>query len=359
MPLSPMQENDSVAERSSGVGSARPRRWPFPVWLACFYAGWALIVFGGGWWSEVTRHWPIAAAMAAGSYVAGSTPMGGGTIGFPILTLLLDQSADIGRTFSFAVQSIGMTSASIFILSTGKPVAWRLLLWTMLGATVGTPLGLALLAPIVPGTFVKVLFAVIWASFGVMTFVKVLEFSRVQGITPVTAAFDRVWGLTIGLAGGALIASLTGVGIDMLLYTALVLVRRSDLKIAIPTSVMIMSYTSLVGLASSVLLERADPQTYAISQEVYFNWMAAAPIVALGAPLGAFIVNIVSRVPTLIFVSVLCVGQFVWTCVDLRLGWGTVAWAVGGVAVANAAFHGLYLVGKRLSAGASSAAAAR
>ncbi len=362
------EESDAVRKRRTGeavdVFRALPRWWPFPLWLGAFYLVWALIVFGGGWWTTVTEHWQIAAAMAAGSYVAGSTPMGGGTIGFPILTLLLDQSADIGRTFSFAVQSIGMTSASIFILATGRPVALRLLRWSMIGAVIGTPIGLALLAPIVPGEIVKVLFAVVWASFGVMTLAKVFEFARVQGITPVEASFDRAWGLFIGVFGGLCVASLTGVGIDMLLYTALVLVRRADLRIAIPTSVVIMAFTSLVGLASSVILEQADPARYAISPEVFYNWMAAAPIVALGAPFGAFIVSIVSRTPTLIFVSILCIGQFIWTCVDLRLPFTTIAIASGGVVIANGVFHLLYRYGKRLAvraatAGASSAAAAR
>jgi hypothetical protein len=35
--------------------------------------------------------------MAFGSYVAGSTPMGGGTVGFPILVLLFDLPATLGR----------------------------------------------------------------------------------------------------------------------------------------------------------------------------------------------------------------------------------------------------------------------
>lgn len=47
---------------------------------------------------------------------------------------------------------------------------------------------------------------------------------------------------------------------------------------------------------------------------VYENWLAAAPVVALGAPLGVLVVNVVGRKPTLLFVAVLCVGQFIWTC---------------------------------------------
>jgi len=44
-------------------------------------------------------------------------------------------------------------------------------------------------------------------------------------------------------------ASLTGVGIDMIVYCVLVLLFRADLKVAIPTSVIVMAATSLMGTA--------------------------------------------------------------------------------------------------------------
>ena len=97
--------------------------WVWFVWLAGFYAVWVWLVFGHGLWEVARTHWPIALAMALGSYVAGSTPMGGGTVGFPVLVLLFEMPATLGRDFSFAVQSIGMTSASIFILARRQPLA--------------------------------------------------------------------------------------------------------------------------------------------------------------------------------------------------------------------------------------------
>ena len=57
------------------------------IWLAAFYALWLTLNFGFGYFQQTKEHWPIALAMALGSYVAGSTPMGGGTIGFPVLVL--------------------------------------------------------------------------------------------------------------------------------------------------------------------------------------------------------------------------------------------------------------------------------
>ncbi|MCA9134767.1 MAG: sulfite exporter TauE/SafE family protein, partial [Planctomycetales bacterium] len=124
--------------------------WPFGLWLAVFYCVWLSLVIGGGQWSTVQAHWPIALAMAMGSYVAGSTPMGGGTVGFPVLVLMLDMPASLGRNFGLAVQSIGMVSASVYIFSARRPLDWGLLRPALLGAVVGTPLGAAWIAPFVP-----------------------------------------------------------------------------------------------------------------------------------------------------------------------------------------------------------------
>ena len=49
--------------------------------------------------------------------------MGGGTVGFPILVLLLGLPAALGREFSFATQSVGMVSASVLILASGQALA--------------------------------------------------------------------------------------------------------------------------------------------------------------------------------------------------------------------------------------------
>jgi len=47
---------------------------PFLIWLALFYSGWLVLVLAGGLLEQTLAHWPMA--VAAGSYVAGSTPMG-------------------------------------------------------------------------------------------------------------------------------------------------------------------------------------------------------------------------------------------------------------------------------------------
>jgi uncharacterized membrane protein YfcA len=324
-------------------------RW-FLLWLLCFYAVWAAIVIAMDAWPLVVQHWGIALAMAAGSYVAGSTPMGGGTVGFPILVLVFDHPAALGRDFGFAIQSIGMTSASIFILCTGRPLERRLLTWAMLGSLLATPLALVFFAPHVDERVMKMLFAVVWGSFGIMHFVKLNEICGATGMTRMSSSFDRVAGLLIGITGGGCIASLTGVGIDMLLYVVLVLLARADLKIAIPTSIVIMAWTSIVGIASLFALAWLSPDIWTPDPELGGSWLAAAPVVALGAPLGVFVVNWIGRKPTLLFVSLLCFVQFVWMAWSERASLGTwgLALSVAGLLGFSAAFHAMHALGTHM-----------
>lgn len=322
------------------------RRWLFYVWLASFYTVWLAIVQFGGHWDTIREHWGIALSMLFGSYIAGSTPMGGGTVGFPVLVLLFDMPASMGRNFGLAVQSIGMVSASIYILSHGVRVDWRLLRPALLGGFVGVTLGACFVAPFVSDLTIKLLFAVVWASFGVLHLMKIKEFVSRHGEAGSWMALDRWIGLAVGIGGG-IVASITGVGIDMILYATLVLLYRADLKIAIPTSVLIMAFTSVVGTAINLLLNRIAPQTYLYSPDVFGNWIAAAPVVAFGAPLGALVVNLISRTPTLVLVSLLCIGQFVWTIYEESVSGLPLILAVGGVVVVNVIFLMLYQLGSR------------
>lgn len=328
-----------------GLFSSNPRLWIFVGWLVLFYATWSLLLTGRHEWGQLPRHWPIAVAMALGSYIAGSTPMGGGTVGFPVLVLFFAMPAALGRNFSCMVQSIGMVSASILILCLRRPLAGRLLLWSMLGVCVGLPLGAVLVVPRVPGHEVTLLFAVIWCSFGILHFRHIREITGAEGTGARGPGRDLVEGLAVGLVGGV-VASLTGVGIDMLVYTVLV-ARRADIKSAVPTSVVLMAFTSVVGVVTFHALG-------SIQTEAYYNWLAAAPIVIMGAPFGAIAVEYLSRTRTLLIVSGLCVLQYVWTCFDQKVMGGPLVASLVGVGAFNVIFTGIY----RRTALAGTAAAA-
>ncbi|MCA9582752.1 MAG: sulfite exporter TauE/SafE family protein [Myxococcales bacterium] len=133
--------------------------WPWFLWLVVFYGVWISLHFAFEMWHHTVEHWPIAAAMGLGSYVAGSTPMGGGTVGFPVLVLLFDLPASMGRNFGLAIQSVGMTSASIFILCRRNPVESRTLRYAIVGSAAGLVVGTFCVAPYISDGTVKLIFA--------------------------------------------------------------------------------------------------------------------------------------------------------------------------------------------------------
>ena len=326
----------------------KTRYWLWFLWMGLFFAVWSWLVVGEGQLDVLREHWAIALAMALGSYAAGATPMGGGTVGFPVLVLLFREPAELGRDFSFAVQSIGMTSASLFILARRQPLAVAMLRGALVGSAIGTPLGIILVAPLVPALWIKLVFAVLWASFGLLHLLRIREIAGHEGMTDFDERWDFRVGLAIGVLAGASVVSVTGVGIDMVLYTVLVLLCRADLKIAIPSSVIVMAFTSVIGIFTKLAVTGVRPG-------VYENWIAAAPVVALGAPLGAFVVQFIGRRPTLLFVAVLCVGQFAWTChVEWEaLGWGGMTLSLFAVAICLAGFERLRNWGGQLAGGRS------
>ncbi len=317
----------------------------FYCWLVAFFGVWLALVVTLQLWGAVRDHWPIALAMAFGSYIAGSTPMGGGTVGFPVLVLFFDQPGSLGRNFGLAVQSIGMVSASIFIFSTRRPIDWQMLRPALLGSLVGTPFGAMFVAPVVPDLSVKLVFAVVWCSFGVLHLVKLTELVAAKGESDKLHRHAGKIGFCVGLLGG-IVSSVTGVGSDMMLYATLVLLFSADLKVAIPTSVIVMAFTSVVGILTNLGLAQIWPERFQVDPEVFGNWIAAAPVVACGAPLGAYVVEQISRKPTLVIVSVLCIAQYVWTLFSENVtGWALIC-AVVAVLLVNGVFHLLYTWGR-------------
>jgi uncharacterized membrane protein YfcA len=199
---------------------------------------------------------------------------------------------------------------------------------------------------------------VLWGSFGLLHLWRLREIASHEGMTDFDERWDRRVGFVVGLLASATVVAVSGVGVDMVLYSVLVLLCRADLKIAIPTSVVIMAFSSVVGILTKAAFTGVQPG-------VFENWLAAAPVVALGAPLGVFVVDLIGRRPTLLVVAVLCVGQLAWTLHEERenLGPAGAATALGAVALCLLGLErlrawGCVLVGEnRRRRGAGAAAA--
>lgn len=329
------------------VSAAPPRTDFMTYWrwyVAAILVVWAIVVFGFGYWAGVREHWPMSLVMILGSLVAGSTPMGGGTVAFPILVLLFHQPASNARSFALIIQAVGMTSAMLFILGRKVPLPMRVLAGSTAGAAVGFGVGTFLISPYVQGSLVKLLFSCLWMSFGLLTLSKNLEICGLKGKGPADPSTAAWAGLVAGLIGGTM-ASMIGVGVEMAVYTLMVLMFRTDLKIAIPTAVSAAALASVEGALLHGYLRDID-------QETIFNWLAATPLVIFGAPIGTYLVSILPRTKVLYFVSFLCVFQFVWTLYQTahtRLEWSFVGIAM---VVAVTLLITLYRIGKSAAASA-------
>lgn len=66
--------------------------------------------------AAIREHWPVSVTMTLGSLVGGGTGEGGGAVAFPGFTKVLMIPADQACTFTYAIQAVGMTAASLCIL---------------------------------------------------------------------------------------------------------------------------------------------------------------------------------------------------------------------------------------------------
>lgn len=315
---------------------------PMRYWKAyviTFLAVWVVIAFGLHFWPEIKQHWPMSIVMIGGGFVAGSTPMGGGTVAFPILVLVFGQNPSNARNFAIMIQGLGSTSAFLSMVGRGIPLPFRFLAGSSSGAAIGFLLGTFLIAPHVQGSMVKLLFACLWMSFGLLTLFRNIEICGLHGPGPLANPGTELAGLAAGLAGGML-ASIIGVGVEMCVYAVMVLVFRADLRIAIPTAVAATGLASLEGAALHLWIGDIDRQTA-------MNWLAAGPVVLFGVPFGTWLSGRLPRIQVLYFVSWLCVLQFLWTV--QQTAHSPTAWifVAAAMSIGLALLFALYKNGKR------------
>jgi uncharacterized membrane protein YfcA len=302
-----MKDTGPVSAPAATIHNAN-RQDPMFYWKAyvvAFLAAWAIIAFEFHYFAEILDHWRMSLVMILGSLVAGSTPMGGGTVAFPILVLVFHSAPSNARNFGLMIQSLGMTSAMIFLICRKVPLPFYLLGGSAAGSAVGFLLGTFVIGPHVQGSLVKLLFACLWMSFGILTLFRNPEICEMKNKGPQPNRATAMAGLAAGLIGGTL-AAIIGVGAEMCVYALMVLVYRTDLRIAIPTAVSAAALASLVGATLHLWLGDIDRQAA-------MNWLASGPIAIFGAPIGAWLGARLPRVKVLYFVSALCVFQFLWT----------------------------------------------
>ena len=223
----------------------------------------------------------IALTMALGSFVAGGTALGGGAVAFPVMTKMLDIDPASAKIFSLAIQSFGMTAASLTIICRGIPFYRNIVFMALPLASLGVILSLLFIAPTLPRLWVKSIFSVLLLCFGVTMLIrwwrKAHHTPSVGNIKPNTVRL-----MLISLAGG-IASGLVGSGADIALFALLILCYNADVKKATATSVLVMACTSVVGSCINAFYLGQ------INSEIQNYLLAAIPVVIIGAPFGAYV----------------------------------------------------------------------
>jgi len=286
---SPTHES-SVTHSDAGDLEA-PKRSALRVNLAIALFVWSVwLAFGG----KLAIHhlfvdWKVALTMVFGSLVGGGTSEGGGAIAFPIFTKLLHIAPYDARNFSLAIQSVGMGSASLSILYLRVPIERRALLYVGIPGILGVVSGAYFVAPLIPPVIVRTSFTVLVSSLGVALLLVNREKSapRNQHMT-IFGANEKSILMAAGFLGGV-VSALVGTGENSVAFMVLVLLFRVCEKVVTPTTVILMTMVTIPGFLLQVFLLKDFTPT------VMGYWLAAVPVVVVGAPLGALICSHMKR----------------------------------------------------------------
>jgi len=325
-----------------------------------FTVGWLIFVFAAGHFDRVTDNRSAALTMAFGSFVAGSTPQGGGAVAFPVFTKLLAIPSPVARSFSLVIQASGMVMASASILLSGTKIDWKALRLGVVGSGIGFVVGLFLLGdPNTPFWDSRLDSAYVKVSFTLIIFAVALI---VRLCSTQASKYDLVpeWGsrsisvmMAFAFVGG-LFSSLAGSGADVMLFVFIVLVAQVRPGVAIPTSIVAMAIVSTLGLLILGLvhgqldigLSASGSEVVAVGGEAFgpedagrFDlfgiWLAAAPIVVWGAPLGALIAARVTERVVIWFVGAMAMLEVATTAIfldQLHTDIALASFAIGGMA---------------------------
>ena len=251
--------------------------------------------------SNLVANWEAAVTMIFGSMVAGGTSLGGGAVAFPVFTKVLQVPPNDAKVFSLAIQSIGMSAASITIVAMKTNVEWRFIRWASLGGIFGIILGSVLFAPLLPSNAIKLSFTMMICSFGVVLFALKCAKSRRKLSIPVFGKREKVFSLAAGLWGGA-VSGLVGSGMDIVGFSILVLLFGVSERVSTPTSVILMAINAVTGfmLHQFFIGDFVEPITS--------YWLAAVPVVVVGAPAGAVLCSLMnSKMITRLLVALILV----------------------------------------------------
>lgn len=364
-----MVGEETVGDRDLPEQRAGLLTGPRLGWMlsATVTVAWIVAVVVAGWVGRVAGHWEAAATMLFGSFLSGSSPVGGGTVAFPVFTKALEVPSPVARTFGLSIQAVGMTMASISIVASRRPVHRRAV---VLGSVAG--IGALLVSAVVAGDrsesfwpptmaapWVKATFSIVLAT---TSFLMVHHLRAHDRAGRVDVHDELRWtprldvALVAVAAAGGLLASLTGTGTNIVVFLFLVVVVGVDPGRALPSAVIVMAAVSVAGIGLYGIVDgQLDADPGAGSTDLFGLWLAAVPVVVWGAPLGSLAAALVRERVLVRFVAALAAIEVATTFLlvpELRTEVALLAYVVVGLVALPATFLVIQANRHRLFGGA-------
>lgn len=258
-------------------------------YLALVLACWIYYMYSNQLFHLLPYQKSVITTMIFGAFIAGSSPEGSAAIAYPVFTLLLDIDPSTTRNFAFAIQSLGMTAASILILNLKIKVDWSYIKYVVITGVIGLIIGTIYIVPHVSPPLAKLFFVSLWFSFGIVLWQVNRQknrntFDQIQNLD----TSDKYKLMAFGLVGG-IISSIFGTGINIFTYCFMVIYYKVSEKVATPSSVIIMTIETIIGFAFHYFWMKDFNND---SQQM---WLACIPFVIVMAPLGAYIISKIHR----------------------------------------------------------------
>lgn len=240
---------------------------------------WLILAFYITGLSGIIDNYILSISMMLGAFIGSATPVGGGVVAFPVLTFIKHVPSDDAAIFCLAMQSFGMTAASIAIFSRRIKINKFLIGCCITAGTIGYVFALIYIPnPFSPGGL-KVFFSSFWLAFGIAIYILNKGKISSEKYSSVTITPQKLIIFLLTCFSGGIITSWIGNGIDVVFFCSLILIFSEKESVATPSAVVVMALISILSTIINIGSEKFTMQT--------LNYLSATiPVVIFFAPLG-------------------------------------------------------------------------
>jgi len=258
------------------------------------------------WYSVFSTYWPATIGMVLGSFIAGSTPLGGGVVAFPIAVLVLQLKGSESRDASVLIQSVGMNAAAFLLITTKSQLLNGPIIYTNIAfGTIGMLLGLSFNES---PELTNLIYTVTVLCFGIVYFyTNVIDQKRTAVATDPPPEMDEdasdtegwsrrdylAYGLmaVFAIVGGFITASV-GSGSDIAVFVYGIYVwnviypenKFADNTFTASSVVVMGAMSALIAVTRAVSEEGFD-------ERGLLCWAAMIFVVVWGAPIGSLVLT--------------------------------------------------------------------